>query len=295
MKGNLFDIQRFSIGNGPGVRTTVFFKGCSLRCKWCHNPESLAPQQQIRVNSRLCRGCGMCAQACGQGVHEIGPAGVHSLRPERCTGCGRCVAACCYGCVALVGRAYTPDEVAEIVCADRAYYEKSGGGLTFSGGEPMLQYDFAEAVMERVAGTNVYMDTSGHCPKETFARMLCRVDGVLFDLKHMDSARHKALTGAENSVILENFAMTAQSGVMLRVRYPMIPGENDGAENIAQLCGLLERYGIRELDVSPYHDFGTQKYRDMGMEPPVFRKYTQQEQEERLDIIREFGIKPIVI
>lgn len=294
MTGRIFDIQRFSIGNGPGVRTTVFLKGCPLRCKWCHNPEALSPEPQIKINGRLCRKCGLCGRVCPQGVHVLKD-GIHTLHTERCIGCGKCENVCCYGCVSLIGSDRTPEETADIVLADRIYYEKSGGGVTFSGGEPMLQYEFIEAVAGMLKGVSIYIDTCGYCDEKIFFTMLHHMDGVLFDLKHMDNEKHKILTGVGNEKILANFAAAVSSGIPLQVRYPMIPGANDDDENISRMCALLLEYGITHLEVSPYHDFGTQKYRELGQEPHFFPAYTQSGQEDRLKRIERMGIIPTVI
>ena len=294
MEGNIFDIQRFSIGNGPGIRTTVFMKGCSLHCPWCHNPESISPARQIKVNFRLCRNCGMCVKVCPNGVHRMED-GQHRIEPSRCTGCGRCEAACCYGSVQLLGTAYQPQQLAELLHRDRDYYEASGGGVTFSGGEPMLQFPFIRETAALLQGIGIYIDTCGNCGEAAFAEMLELADGVLFDLKHMDTARHKQLTGAGNDRILQNFELAAASRVQLTVRYPMIPGQNDDDKNLEDMCRFLLMHGIDRLDVSPYHDYGCSKYEDLGMQATVFPKHTPEQLEQRLQVIRSFGITPIII
>ena len=197
MKGRIFDIQRFSQGNGPGIRTTVFMKGCSLRCRWCHNPESLIREKQIMVNLQLCHHCGDCVSACLHRVHEI-VSSEHLIHADRCIGCGKCVDACCYGYLSLQGKDISPVDLADILLKDEGYYKTSDGGVTFSGGEPLLQIAFLEEVSRHLKGISIYFDTSGCCPEKSFLQMLSIADGVLFDIKHLDSGRHRELTGVGN-------------------------------------------------------------------------------------------------
>ena len=294
MEGRIFDIQRFSIGNGPGIRTTIFLKGCPLRCRWCHNPESFTQASQLKVNGRLCRKCGACAAVCRKGAHVF-EKGNHIFDRTRCDLCGACIAACCYDCISMVGRGYTPQETARIILADRVYYEKSGGGATFSGGEPMLQPDFIEATADLLPNISLYLDTCGECDTGRLKAVLKKMDGVLFDLKHMDTAAHRKLTGRGNERILENLKAAADSGAKLSVRYPMIPEANDSLENIGAMCRMLKSLGIGQLDVSAYHDYGNRKYQDLSMKAHLFRKYSEAELESKLDAIAGFGIEPNVI
>ena len=294
MVGNIFDIQRFSIGNGPGIRTTVFLKGCPLRCQWCHNPESFTPKRQLKVNGGLCRQCGACVAACRHGAHLL-RAGKHIYDRGSCILCGACIEACCYGCISWVGQTMTPEELAATLAADRVYYEKSGGGVTFSGGEPMLQADFIEETIRLLPELSFYLDTCGECDSERLQGILKYMDGVLFDLKHMDAERHRALTGRDNQRILRNLEIAAASAARLVVRYPMIPEANDEDANIGAMCLRLRELGITRLDVSPYHDYGSKKYQDLSMQEHHFKKYTEAELEERLNFIRSFGITPNVI
>ena len=189
----------------------------------------------------------------------------------------------------------TPEELAATLVADQVYYEKSGGGVTFSGGEPMLQADFIEETIRLLPELSFYLDTCGECDSERLQGILKYMDGVLFDLKHMDAERHRALTGRDNQRILRNLEIAAASAVRLVVRYPMIPGANDEDANIGVMCLRLRELGITRLDVSPYHDYGSKKYQDLSMQEHHFKKYTEAELEERLDFIRSFGITPDVI
>ena len=294
MYGDIFDIQRFSIGNGPGIRTTVFLRGCSLRCLWCHNPESFSRGHQIKLNRRLCRLCGMCQSVCPRNVHSFSD-GIHNMNTEECIACGACEKICCYGAVTLVGRKMSSEGLADILLRDADYYRASGGGVTFSGGEPLLQFPFIESVMDLIKGVNVYMDTCGNCDETVFDHMLNRADGLLFDLKHMNREYHRKLTGAPNDKILRNFQAAVKKKISMQVRFPMIPGQNDDDKNISDLCRFLLHYGISELEVSPYHDYGTQKYSDLGLQAHFFPKYTERQLEERLDVIRSCKVIPRVI
>lgn len=294
MTGRVFDIQRFSIGNGPGIRTTVFMKGCPLHCMWCHNPEAFEKKRQLKVNRRLCRGCGACVQICRTGAHLLTEE-KHVFDGSKCVLCGKCVEACCYDCISVVGRDYTAQEIADIVMADRVYYDKSQGGVTFSGGEPTLQADFIEETAALLEGVNIYIDTCGSCDADRFRKMTELADGMLFDIKHMDNEIHHRLVGTGNERILENLELAANSGIELVVRYPMIPDTNDDEKNIEEMCRVLRRLGIERIDVSPYHDYGDRKYKDLSMHAHRFRKYTDEELEDGLRTIRRFGVVPIVI
>ena len=294
MNGRIFDIQRFSVGNGPGIRTTVFLKGCSLRCRWCHNPESIRPESQLSVDLRLCRRCGACAEVCPNGVHELTGDG-HRLHMEHCTLCGACTEACCYSCIAVCGEEQTPEALAKILLADEIYYRESGGGVTFSGGEPMLQWPFIRETAALLGRTSLYIDTCGNCPEEAFAEMLQVADGVLFDIKHTDPVRHRELTGSTNGVILRNLAAAAASGAALSVRYPMIPDTNDDEETVDGICRLLKSHGIGRLDISPYHDLGENKYYNIGTVPGLFRKYTDEEVETRRALFHARGIETQIV
>jgi pyruvate formate lyase activating enzyme len=292
--GMIFDIQRFSIGNGPGIRTTFFMKGCPLRCKWCHNPEAFNAAGQLKLNRKLCRECGMCSKVCENDVHVFDENG-HSINAIKCVGCNKCIDICCYGCLTRIGAEYTVDQVISVIMADKQYFDRSGGGVTFSGGEPMLQYAFIEKIIKGLDGIHIAIDTSGYCDSSTFKRMLGLVDLVLFDIKHMDSDQHKRLTGVDNSKILSNFKLAVDSGVDIKVRYPMIPDVNDDDYNIGHMTDMLKECGITSIDVSVYHNYGIEKYYDIGIVPTVFRKYSEAERNERIAYIKKCGINPIIV
>ena len=294
MSGVVFNVERFSISNGPGIRTTAFMKGCTLRCQWCHNPESFSQASQIKLNGKLCRMCKICESVCPQGAHHF-EGNRHRIDVEKCRKCGKCVDSCRFGCITEIGREYEAKELADIMLRDSVYYKKSKGGVTFSGGEPTLQIDFIGETVTYLEGIHIAVDTCGNCPEEKYRKMLAIADLVLFDLKHMDSAAHKLYTGEGNEQILSNFRRTIENGSTIQVRYPMIPGVNDGIENIESMAVFLRQYGITHLAVSFYHDFGTCKYYDLQMEPHIFAKYDKETEQEKLDLIRGFGIDPIIV
>jgi pyruvate formate lyase activating enzyme len=260
--GRVFDVQRFSLHNGPGIRTTAFLKGCPLACAWCHNPEGRCPDPQvIRVESR-CVVCGACGDVCPTRAARGGGGA------EPCRVCGACVEVCPAGARELAGRDVTVDELADEAARDRVFFEESHGGVTFSGGEPLAQPEFLLAVLERLRETGIHtaVDTCGHAPCEVLLRVAAATDLVLFDLKLLDERRHRRLTGVSNRAILENFHALGQSGASLWVRVPVIPGINDDEENLAATARLAAATpGVRRVDLLPYHRAGMTKFGRIGM------------------------------
>jgi pyruvate formate lyase activating enzyme len=264
--GCVFDIQRFCIHDGPGIRTTVFLKGCPLRCVWCHNPEGIAPQPELSFMPDRCIGCGACARACRHGAHEFAD-GLHIPRRERCVVCGACAQECAPQALEVVGREQTVEEVLREVLSDRPFYETSGGGMTLSGGEPTLQIDFAVALLAqaRAAGVHTCVETCCHCSWERLEQMLPLVDLFLIDVKETDSARHRAWTGAPNEPILENIRRLDAAGAPMLLRCPLVPGLNDREDHwraIARLARGLKH--VRGVEVMPYHALGESKRARFG-------------------------------
>lgn len=254
MTRRVFDIQRFSIHDGPGIRTAVFFKGCPLRCAWCHNPESQRPGPELLFFAHKCVGCGKCAEICD-----------NTHTPD-CTGCGKCAAVCAHGAREISGYDITADVVLEKVLRDRAFYETSGGGVTLTGGEPLAQPDFAEELLRkcRENGLHTAMETCGFAPWETLARLLPYLDLVYFDIKGIDPALHKRNTGVDNGLILANAARLKESGKEVVFRMPYIPGYNDG-----ELDAVRNFAGAFPLQLMPYHAIGEGKYTALGREYPA--------------------------
>ena len=281
--GTVFNIQRYSIDDGPGIRTTVFFKGCPLACVWCSNPESQNLEPELMHRDSLCKRCYRCVSACQVGAISVGASGVEIDR-DACTVCGDCVEACPHDAMRITGKQMTVDEVLEVVQRDTDFYRDSGGGVTLSGGEVLLQPEFALALFKRLheAGLHTCLDTSGQGDTEALKRLLPYVDLVYFDIKHIDPKVHKAETGRSNETILRNFAAVAESGVPLVVRVPVVPGFNDTSDTISDISELVSKLAPKAaVHLLPYHRYGQQKYAMLGLDyelaaaetpPPEFMK-----------------------
>lgn len=273
MEGFVFNIQRFSIHDGPGIRTTVFMKGCSLRCFWCHNPEGIRLEPEIQVFPERCIGCNACLAACTHGAHT-NEGGQRSFYRERCQGCGTCVETCYAGALVLTGRRMTVDEVISEVLRDRPFYETSGGGVTLSGGEPLVQRDFARAILERcrAEGLHTALETAGNCRWEDLAVVLEFSDLILMDIKLMDPARHRQATGVGNERILANARRLVQAGQPVIFRVPVVPTVNDSAEDIAAIADFVHSLAAESrgapptLELLPFHRMAGSKYQSLGLD-----------------------------
>ena len=262
--GLVLDVRRFSIHDGPGIRTTVFLKGCGLDCWWCHNPESQARGPEAVVRGSRCIRCGACVDACGHGAIRWSDADGPVTARERCAACGECAAVCWAEARELAGRTMAVMDVLAEVLQDVPFYEESGGGVTLSGGEPLLQAGFAADLLRgcKRHGLHTALDTCGHAPWETFERVRRDVDLFLYDVKLMDDERHRRFTGVSNALILRNLRALAEAGHRVRFRLPVIPGVNDDAGNlraVAALAASLPR--VDGVDLLPYHPIGVDKYR----------------------------------
>lgn len=264
--GVIFDIQRFSINDGPGIRTNVFVKGCPLRCRWCHNAESLRPQAQLRYRAASCVGCGACVSACEQGVHTITKEG-HVLNRAACVACGNCAEACCYSALEILGRRVTVEEVLEEVERDKAFYETSNGGLTLTGGEPTAQSEFAVALLTeaKARGLHTCVETCGFAPWAVMERLAAVTDLFLYDYKETDAAKHKEFTGVDNERILENLYRLDEMGCQTVLRCPIIPTLNDRPDHFEGICRVANRLKhLTEINIEPYHSLGSDKYTQLG-------------------------------
>jgi pyruvate formate lyase activating enzyme len=265
-RGLIFNVQKYSIHDGPGIRTTVFLKGCPLHCAWCHNPESISPRQEIMVVEQRCIGCSECRRACSHGL-ELPGDGPLPPRAEVCELCGACIGACPTEARQMVGRDLTVDEVLELVLQDRIFYEDSGGGVTFSGGEPLCQPEFLGALLQacRARGLHTAVDTCGMAQRQHLLAVAPVTSLFLYDIKFIDDARHQHYTGASNSVILENLQALAKVHREIWLRVPVIPGINDdeaGLEAIARFAAGIA--AIRQVNLLPFHQTSLPKARRLG-------------------------------
>lgn len=266
LKGIVFNIQKFSLHDGPGVRTTVFFKGCPLHCKWCANPESQLMKLQILYHSRDCVHCGMCVTSCPeQAAYMDDKGGIH-FDFAKCRGCLTCVRACPQRALSCEGEVKTVDEVVEVCMQDAEFYEESGGGVTLSGGEALLQPELAGAVLKalKARGIHTAMETTGFAPAAVFDTVTADADLLLFDIKHWDGAKHREGTGVDNTLILENMRRAIANGRAVLPRLPVIPGFNDSLEDAAGFVRCLQEAGAERIQLLPFHQFGESKYELLG-------------------------------
>jgi len=292
--GTIFNIQRFSIEDGPGIRTTVFMKGCPLRCVWCHNPEGIEGRKQLMWFDVRCIGARDCLKACPLGALELGKGGMRIDR-ERCDGCGLCQEACPAGAIEVVGRRITAREAFEEVARDEAFYRNSGGGLTVSGGEPTMQPAFVAELMElcREAGIPTALDTCGYCADDSLERLLPLSDMALIDLKLMDEAKHLELIGVELAPVKRSAATISHAGIPVWVRTPIIPGCTDTDGNIAAIAGFIksEMPNVERWDLLSFNNTCGSKYQRLGMtwELDGAALITKARMEELADVARSSG------
>ncbi|MBQ6351778.1 MAG: glycyl-radical enzyme activating protein, partial [Lentisphaeria bacterium] len=292
------DLRRLTLHDGPGIRDTVFLKGCTLHCRWCHNPECISASPQLLFRRNLCLNCGACAAACPNGAHRIA-GGVHSFDRSHCDTCGRCADACLAGAVTLCGRRVTAERILAEVVKDRDFFAQSGGGVTLSGGEPLRYPDFAAELFRllRDHGISTALDTCGNVDFAAFERVLPFTDLILYDVKGMDPERHRANVGHDNVLILNNLKRLGGLRVPLEIRMPVVPGCNDGEGEFAAagrfFAGLPMVERIRLL---AYHDMARDKYRMCGMTDtmPETAPPTAAELARLAEIVRENSRKVVV-
>ena len=271
-KGFIFDLKKFAIHDGPGIRSTVFFKGCPLRCRWCHNPESMSSAQEVMVFAQRClAACRKCLELCQEKALTKGEKGI-SLNRGRCTACGLCAAACPCEALQMAGRVVSVEQVMDDLGKDAVFYQGSGGGVTFSGGEPLAQIDFLQELLlaSKKHGWHTAVDTCGHAPFASFEKIMPLVDLFLYDLKIMDPLKHNSFTGEGNGLILDNLTRLSHSSSSLAIRIPLIPGSNDSQTDIKQLadfCASLPR--VHHVHLLPYHLGGSGKRKRLDQADPL--------------------------
>ncbi len=266
-KAMIFNIQKFSLHDGPGIRTTVFFKGCPLTCLWCHNPESQNIRQEMLYDREKCVMCGMCAKVCPRkAITNVNNSMVTDL--EKCDFCGECVIYCIPGAREIAGAGYTVQEVVREVLKDRVFYEESNGGVTLSGGEPLVQIDFVEELLRSLKeeGIHTAVDTCGAIPFEDLERAANYTDLFLYDLKLTDDAKHIEFTGASNQDIIENLKKLTQIHDNIHLRMPIIEGVNAESSHIERTMELIDGLNIKQVDLLPYHSIAKHKYKKLGRE-----------------------------
>lgn len=260
-KGMIFNMQKFSTNDGPGVRTTVFFKGCPLHCKWCSNPESQAENIQILYDKEKCAECHTCIHTCPQHAVSYINSKI-TINPQKCTGCLNCVRSCPTDALSYEGECRTVQEIVDYCLQDIDFYEQSGGGVTLSGGEILMQPEFAAALIHELKLHNIHvtLETTGYAPSEIFKAVTEQADLLLYDIKHWNESEHIVGTGVSNKIILENMKQAIAHGKALLPRLPVIPGFNNSLKDAKGFARLLKEIGAKEVQLLPFHQFGQKKY-----------------------------------
>lgn len=263
------NIQRFSVDDGPGIRTTAFLKGCNLHCRWCHNPECISSSPSLQLLYTSCTSCGRCEKVCPSGVHEITKDGKHLIHREKCTACGKCVTACLSTALALIGENYTPEQLVKELLRDRKYFETSNGGVTLSGGDPMLYPEFTFTVLKLLKQQNINtaVDTAGCVPYSHFEQVMPYADLFLYDIKLYHAPEHREMTGVDNAMILENIRLLSSARKRIFVRTPIIPTCNDDLKELDAIAAFLASLPNKPelIQLLPYHSYGTGKYATLGV------------------------------
>lgn len=299
----IFDVQRFSLQDGPGIRTTVFFKGCPLRCIWCHNPESFTKQPQLIYHHHLCVNCRQCVNVCPNGAQKekcIEEQLLHYLDWSKCNGCGKCMTVCNYDALAVAGVEYTPGKLYDQIKGDFLYHELEGGdgkgGVTFSGGEPLQNVAFIKAFRGLAPDLHIALETSGYAALQQVKELAEVVDLILFDYKVTDEKKHQSLCGVSNKLILANLDYLCLNGYEVILRLPLIPDVNDDQKHLEGIAALMKKYPqIKKAQIMPYHTLGIHKRDELGLPPQAWgeRGADEKTQQKWLAHIKKHGIKNI--
>jgi len=295
--GTVADIIRFATHDGPGIRTTVFLKGCGLSCIWCHNPETIACGPELGYVAKKCVGCGECARVCPEGAQRMED-GRHVFDRTRCVACGECAEVCLGNALLFYGREMTPEQLLATILEDRVFYQNTGGGVTVSGGEPLLQADFCAELlgMAKNEALHTAVDTCGMVPWEAFTAVLPVTDLFLYDIKQTDPALHKRDTGGDNELILENLRRLSECGAAIEIRVPLVPGINDDDRFIDAVGALLSGLGpIQAVKVLPFNPLAHSKYAALGKEDAMPQAAPPSDEELRrvAGRLRTFGLNAL--
>ncbi len=268
MKGFITHIQRYSIHDGPGIRTVVFFKGCPLACLWCCNPETQSFKPELEFIQRLCQQCGQCVEICPENAVNLDLFCPEPMKIDRqkCTLCGQCVSVCPSGALKIIGEEIEGEAILTVIKKDGAFYRRSGGGVTLSGGEPLSQPEFAYHLLKSCHDLNIHtaIETCGLAAQKVFEQILPFTDLFLFDIKHLNPQTHQRLTGVSNELILSNLRWLHQNSAHVILRLPLVPGMNMDDENLHSLAELVKELGIEEVNLMPFHQMGKDKYSHLG-------------------------------
>lgn len=292
MTGLVSEITNFSTRDGPGIRTTVFLKGCPLRCKWCSNPETMKPYPQLYYIPSKCKGCGKCVPVCPHGAISENYTRYTRVDRHKCDLCTKCIDTCLHKAFKKSGETYTVEKLMGLLERDRPFFGAEGG-LTISGGEPLLQGEFVKELFRqcKAHGISTVLDTSGFGDTELLRNILADTDLVLLDIKHMDPAAHLKWTGRSNELILKNAAVIAQT-VETRISFPLIADVNDSPENIHETARFAVEHGIEWIDVNPFHELGKGKYHYLGKYSPYgrFRQLEKETIQSAITIFKQYGL-----
>lgn len=297
MTAKYIDIKKFAVHDGPGIRTTLFLKGCPLHCKWCHNPESISFDKQLSYLSTKCIGCGECVTVCPTSSHSISENG-HIFNRQGCIGCGACEEACLADALKLYGKEITVEEAYDVIMEDKSFYDNSGGGATISGGEPMMQADFVAELFKKLreSGVHTAIDTCGYVKYSEYEKVIPYTNMFLYDLKHIDSDKHKAAVGKPNELILENLLKLDKTGIDIEIRIPFVPGINTDEETVRGMAEFMSRCKhITRVKVLPYHSLAGSKYESLDMENTLPRVDSPSDEmlDWAADIISSYGVNAI--